>query len=166
MKMRDKIKLIGTTTREGVYETHFMVANAAVKAATASSRKKQVGSLAFAATLYAMYAGTAVAGGNGACGGSATTSLTGFISSAATFMMAIGGVAALLMFAIGGFLIIVGGSESRVRRGMSMLKNAVIGLVVLASGVFIKTVVLNFVGGATSNNGAASGCVGQNGGLK
>lgn len=161
MTMREKLNLIRSTTLEGVQEAHVKALSMGTRASEISNRAKVTATLGFTTLSYFVFAPLAAAGTG--CDSSAATKLTGFISNAAAFMMALGGAAALLMFAVGGFFIIVGGSESRVRRGMGMLKNAVIGLVVLAAGIFIKVVVLSFVGGATGGSDKGPKCINTGG---
>jgi hypothetical protein len=89
-----------------------------------------------------------------------TKGLLSFISSLANFIIALGAGIALLMLAVGAVMIIAGGTPERVRKGMGMIKNVVIGLGVLGCGAFIKVIVTQFVGGAQSGAGTATpGCL-------
>lgn len=106
--------------------------------------------------------GTALAACSG--GGSSLGSLTSFMASAANFAIAFGAAGSVMMLAIGAMFIMFGGTPDRVRRGMTIIKNSVIGLGVLASGMFVKFVIVNFVLGATSgHNGADKSCFNYNG---
>jgi hypothetical protein len=144
----NSFKIIRQATREGASDAMALQAKAAVRIASLDSRAKTALVAALTASVFALNAGFALAAS--ACGGNAADTLTKFIGSAATFMMALGGAGALLMFAVGACFIIFGGTQDRVRRGMTMIKNAVIGLVVLAVGAFIKFIVLAFLDGATT----------------
>jgi hypothetical protein len=96
----------------------------------------------------------ALAAGNG-CTSSAARQLFGFLNAAAQFVIGIAGVGSLLMFAIGAAFIIMGGTPEKVSKGMKIVKNAIIGLGILVAAVFIKTVVLAFVEGATGVKGSS-----------
>ena len=102
--------------------------------------------------LMALGAGTALANngklstlatstGSG-CTSVAAGQLQSFISSAADFAIGIGASGALLMLAVGALFIIFGHTPERVSRGMKIIKNAVIGVGILAVGFFIKFVVV------------------------
>lgn len=162
MTMRDKLRLIRQALGEGVVDVQGKTFAAGSRVAQSSARAKSMVALVFVGSYSALFAGASFAAGSG-CNSAATTSLTTFISDAAKFMEAIGAAGALLMFAIGAFFIIAGGTGSRVSKGFGMIKNAVIGVVVLCAGFFVQHVVLSFVNGATSNNAGAGtpGCVTQ-----
>lgn len=158
----NSFKIIRQASREGVSDAIALQGRIAVRLVSLDARLKATLIVALGAALFALNAGFAYAA---QCGGSnAADTLTKFIDSAATFMMALGGAGALLMFAVGAcFIIFGGGQQSRVSRGMGMIKNAVIGLIVLALGAFIKFVVLEFLSGATKGEADSSGCI-ENGG--
>jgi hypothetical protein len=57
-----------------------------------------------------------------------------------------------------------------VSKGMKMIKNVVIGLAILATGAFLRYVVVDFVGGATGQDTGVNSCLSNyssttNGGL-
>lgn len=111
----------------------------------------------------ALTSGTAYAAARG-CSTNAAKKIQEFIGSAADFAIGIGAGGALLMLAVGALLIIFGGTPDRVSKGMKIIKNSVIGLGILAAGLFIKFIVVYFVLGATGG-GSPSGCISR-GGLK
>lgn len=76
------------------------------------------------------------------CGGDAAKSLAGLIDRAGGALIYLGGAVALFMITLGGFRIIAGHKESAVKDGMKNVKNALIGLAILALGVFIREVVV------------------------
>lgn len=160
MSARNKMSLISQALGEGVVDLQVKAGAAGSRVAQLGPRAKSALVLGIAAMYPALFTAVAWAAPKG-CNSGAATKLVGFIDSAAKFMMAIGGAGALLMFAVGAFFIIAGGTGSRVSKGFGMIKNAVIGLVVLAAGFFIKEVVLSFVSGATSSN--TPGCVNKGG---
>jgi hypothetical protein len=88
-----------------------------------------------------------------------------FISSAASFAIGIGAGGALLMLALGALLIIFGGTPDRVSKGMKVIKNAVIGLGLLAAGLFLKFIVVTFIFGAVGSkvDASAKSCLGTGG---
>lgn len=89
-----------------------------------------------------------------------TSGLTKIIQDAASFLMVIGGVLFILMVVVGGFLIMGGAANKKyVDRGMTIAKNALIGLVILVGAWFVRDVVLQFVGGATNSAGTTA-CAG------
>jgi len=102
--------------------------------------------------------GSAYAAGSG-CSSSAATSLQTFIGDAANFAIGIGAGGALLMVAVGALFIIFGHTPQRASMGMKIIKNAVIGLAVLAAGLFLKFIVLDVVIGASGSNGPGSSTV-------
>ena len=96
------------------------------------------------------------------CHSTAATSITGFIGDAADFAIYIGAAGALLMLAVGALFIIFGGTPDRVSKGMKIIKNAVIGVAILAVGFFIRYIVVNLVLGATGET--KSSCLNSGGG--
>ncbi len=89
----------------------------------------------------------------------ATTSASGLvtlINQAASFLMYIGVAIAVFMIAYGGFRVLSAAKSSWAREGMGYVKNAVIGLVIMLSGLFIKGIVVTFLTGGTA--GASSDC--------
>lgn len=91
-------------------------------------------------------------------GTGATSSLTSLIETAANFLIIIGGALAILMFAIGGFMIMGLGGTKNAKKGFTVVKNALIGLAIMVSGIFIRTVILNFIDGGTGGTNKAK-CV-------
>ena len=156
MTTREKFSLIQSALGEGVVDLQVKAGAAGSRVAQLDPRAKNALVLGIASLYLLVSTNVALAASKG-CSSPATTKLVGFIDSAAKFMMALGGAGALLMFAVGAFFIIAGGTGSRVSKGFGMLKNAVIGLVVLAAGFFIQEVVLSFVSGATGDN--TPGCI-------
>lgn len=98
------------------------------------------------------YAGTVISG----CSSSATSSLVSFLESAADFAIAIGAAGALLMLAVGALAIILGGTTERVSWGMNIIKHAVIGLGLLALGLFIRFIIIDVIVGATGTKGPSA----------
>jgi hypothetical protein len=93
-------------------------------------------------------AATATQGG---CTSGAAQSLFKFVEDAARLMIGFGAVGSLLMLAVGaGFIMFSAGNEGRARKGMTIVKNVVVALAIFGGGIFIKFVVLNFVGAATT----------------
>jgi len=105
------------------------------------------GLMAFGTSAYAAGAG---------CSSSAATALQTFIGDAANFAIGIGAGGALLMVAVGALFIIFGHTPQRASMGMKIIKNAVIGLAVLAAGLFLKFIILDVVIGAAGSNGPSS----------
>jgi len=105
---------------------------------------------------YAMFASFSWANRPG-CQQEATDRVLALLDSATKFIMAIVGGLAVLAFVIGGALIVAGGTSSRVKMGMTLLKNALIGLGVVAAAGFIQFVVLDLISGATGTDTA--GCL-------
>ena len=109
--------------------------------------------LAVAAALTALVVnGIAFAAAStGGCKSDAATKLFGFINDAARLMIGFGAVGSLLMLSVGaGFIMFSAGNEGRARKGMTIVKNVVVALAIFGAGVFIKYIVLNFVGAATT----------------
>lgn len=119
----------------------------------------RVAAIVGALLVYASRPAAAYAAGG--CKSDAATTLIKFIKDAAKFMIGIGGAVALLMLAVGAFLIIVGGTPDRVAKGMKMIKNTVIGLVVLSAGLLISFVVTQFVEAAAGSRADNSRCIDQ-----
>lgn len=87
-------------------------------------------------------------------GGADGGRLQGIIDGAAGFLIILGGSLSILMFAIGGFMILGSGLKREwVGKGMSVVKYALVGLVILVIGGFVKTVVLSIIGAAGSSTG-------------
>jgi hypothetical protein len=106
----------------------------------------------FVAALVApLYASGAAFAAKGGCDSPAAEKLFNFVDEAAKLMIGFGAVGALLMLAIGaGFIMFSAGNEGRARKGMTIVKNVVIALLIFGGGIFIKFIVLNFVGAATT----------------
>ena len=80
--------------------------------------------------------------GSTAKGASQILNLMSFIAEA---LVGIGGVTFLLMVALGGCLIIFGVTPRRVYKGHEMIKQAMIGLAIIAVGLVIKVVLIDIV---------------------
>lgn len=99
------------------------------------------------------------------CGVEEASGLVAIIRRAATFLMVLGGAVFLLMMVTAGFLIMGGAANKKyVKLGMSIAKNAFIGLIILVLAWFFRSVVLQFLGGATGNQ-AATNCPSDGGGV-
>jgi hypothetical protein len=111
-------------------------------------------SLAVGALMAPFVSSTAFAfAASSGCGTSAAQKLHDFLNSGAQFLIGIGAIGSLVMFVVGAlFIMFSAGNESRASKGMSIVKRTVIGLIILAGGVFIKYVVLQFVQGATGSS--------------
>ena len=112
------------------------------------------------------FGSAAYAAGTG-CGSSAASALQTFIGDAANFAIGIGAGGALLMVAVGALMIIFGHTPQRASMGMKIIKNAVIGLAVLAAGLFLKFIVVDVVIGASGShapNGTVKSCLNTGGG--
>jgi hypothetical protein len=156
--MREDLKLMRQAGLEGVSEAVALSQSFAVRIASLNDRLKALIVLASAGTLLALSSTAAYA-----CGGSkAADRLSEFIETAAEFLIAIGGAAALLMFAVGAIMIIFAHNSSRKAKGMDVLKNAVIGLIILGAGLFAKYVIVEFIKGLTGGKNSAE-CLGKNG---
>jgi hypothetical protein len=161
MNVHDKKEMVQEASIAAASDIQASIYSVATKAASLSGRVRLMIAGSAIALYYAMFAGYAYAAG---CNTGAASDLVKFIDNAANFMMAIGGAGALLMFAVAAFFIITGHKESQVSKGFKMVKNALIGLAILAAGFFLKEVLLKFIGGATGSN--ASKCVESGKGLK
>lgn len=161
MNVHEKKELVQAASTAAVSDIQANIYSAATKAASLSGRVRLMIAGSAIALYYAMFAGYAYASG---CKSGAASELVDFIDNAANFMMAIGGAGALLMFAVAAFFIITGHKESQVSKGFKMVKNALIGLAILAAGFFIKEVLLQFISGATG--GSSGRCVKEGSGLK
>jgi len=89
----------------------------------------------------------------------AAQALESFFSGAATFLIYIGGAVFLLMMAAGGIMFMIGTSSGQIGKAKSYIKHALIGLVVLVTGVFVKEVVVNLIAGISSGTNSAE-CLG------
>jgi hypothetical protein len=148
-QLKENMSLLRQAGREGVQESAALGVTAATRVASLSREAKAAVTLTlFAAIFFLGSSNLALAAANN-CGGRPAQRITTFISNAATFMIAIGGVGALLMFAVGAAMIIFAVQPQYKSQGMGYIKNAIIGLVILVSGLFIKEVLLQFVEGAT-----------------
>ena len=157
--MKDNIKLMRQAGREGVQTAAVLPYLAAARVSALSERMKVLLVAALATFGVFAYSG-GVAWAAKKCGGAgAADRLSDFIGQAALFLIAIGGASALLMFAVGALFIIFSTSSEKKKKGMDILKNAVIGLVVLGVGIFVKYVVLAFIKGATGNNNSVGNCI-------
>ena len=92
----------------------------------------------------------ALADGSGAsgatgCASNAATSLLTLTNDASIFLIGAGASISILMFALGALFIIFGVTPRHVYKGQEMIKQTIIGLAVLAGGVFIKTVIVDVV---------------------
>ena len=94
----------------------------------------------------------AVTGASGVtgCVSTSATTLLGYVNYTAEALIGIGAMVSLFMFALGGCFIIFGYTPKQVDKGMEMIKQTMIGLAVLAGGVFIKVIVIDVVFGASA----------------
>lgn len=115
------------------------------------------------ATAYSATYTYAATTGTG-CDNAGSSNIQTLLERAAQFLIAIGGALALVMFVVGALFIMSG---HKVEKGYKFIKNTVIGLFLLAGGVFIKVVVANLVIGATqatnTTDAAAQQCAGFSG---
>ena len=124
----------------GVTEAHLTATRWAD--ALTSGRRRTV-SLLVLALLSLAGGGTAwAAEQEGGCASESANALLDFTQYAADFLIGVGSGMSVLMFSIGGLFIIFGGTPQRVSKGMELIKQTVIGLAILASGVFIREVVV------------------------
>lgn len=106
---------------------------------------------AIAAPLINTGVAAAAAANSGGCESGAAQKLFSFVEDAARLMIGFGAVGSLLMLAVGaGFIMFSAGNEGRARKGMTIVKNVVVALAIFGGGIFIKFIVLNFVGAATT----------------
>jgi hypothetical protein len=157
--MKTQIAMIREALVEGVVETQ-LTAQSRAQVVVGWSRARQFATaLAIVAFILMLQNAEALAQRAG-CDTQAADKLVGFIESGAQFMIGIGAAGALLMFAVGAaFIIFAGGKAERASKGMGIIKNCVIGLVILAAGAFIKFIVLTFVDGTGANQ---SSCTNSN----
>ena len=163
--MHENLNLMRQAGREGVAEAMALTTRVAYRITSLNQKVKTLMIIAAAGLVLSFNSALAFAAG--ACGNEAASKLSGFINQAATFLIVIGGAAALLMFAVGALMIIFAHNSSRKSKGMDILKNSVIGLIVLGAGAFFRFVVVKFIDGLTTgknqtnciptDNGAAGG---------
>lgn len=157
--MKENMQLMRQAGREGVQTAAGLPYLAAARVSALSERMKVALIVALASFGVFAYSG-GIAWAAKQCGGQGAASrLSDFIGQAALFLIAIGGASSLLMFAVGAIFIIFSTSSEKKKKGMDILKNAVIGLVVLGVGIFIKFVVLAFIQGATGNENSVGKCI-------
>lgn len=131
---------------------------------TLSLQVKSLAILAFVTTYYGVFAALGLArSGGGRCTNEAGEGVVEAIGQIAQVIMFIVGALVVLMFMVGGALIVAGGKSSRVQQGFTFLKNALIGLAVVAAAFFIQEFVLKLVAAAVT--GDTPGCLesGQSG---
>lgn len=127
-------------------------------ASARSSKAGLAGTGAAAALLVAPGMAAAQAGCN--AGGSSTDGLTTLIQQAANFLIIVGGALAVLMLAVGGFMIMgLGGTSKHSRKGMTIVKNALIGLAIMVAGVFLREVIVKFIAGGTGAGNNSADCL-------
>jgi hypothetical protein len=123
-----------------------------------SLQVKSLAILAFVTTYYGIFAGFSLArSGQKGCGNDSAKEVLDAIGSVASVIMFIVGGLVVLMFMVGGALIVAGGKSSRVQQGFTFLKNALIGLAIVAAALFIQEFVLKVVGAAFT--GDTPGCL-------
>lgn len=84
------------------------------------------------------------------CVGKGAKGLINIIDMIVGMILGVGGALAIFIIVIGGCRIIFAGDNgNHVRKGMDMVKNACIGIIILASGTLIQAIVISFVTGAT-----------------
>lgn len=125
---------------------------------TGRRNRRLLGSGMAAGSLFAPSMAMAAAPAAG-CDAGRATGLQKIVRDASMFLIVLGGSVAVLMFVIGGFMIMAGGgSRKHKQRGMDIVKNAFIGLAIMVSGIFVRTIVVNFIGGASADT-SATGCI-------
>lgn len=156
-------KLLTSSKRlatEAVTDSRAQAASALVWFSSLDMRVKSFALLSFITIYYGVFAGFSWArSGAEGCGNQSAQEVLDAISSVASVIMFFVGGLVVLMFMVGGALIVVGGKSSRVQQGFTFLKNALIGLAIVAVAIFIQEFVLNVVGAAFGTD--TPGCLGE-----
>lgn len=138
---------------QGVFELPQNLKAMVVPAKGASLKSKLVrfAAVGAAATPLALMGGAQAYAASCA---NTTTNANGVITllqNVGMLMIVLGGVGALITFGAGALMIMwSGGNHGRAQKGMTMVKNTIIGLAVLAGGLFLRTVITQFVNGSTA----------------
>lgn len=146
-------RILNAQTRAQLW-LHQRASRAAGNEATAPARGR-IGMLGAGALGAIAFAPALASANTPATGCTANTAgLTNLIQQAANFLIIIGGAFAVLMFAVGGFMIMGLGGTRKVRKGFDIVKNALIGLAIMIGGIFVREVLVKFIGGATNGKNA------------
>lgn len=157
MTLINRIKFTRDALQVALYQGVFELPQnlkAAVVPAKGSSLKSKIArftAVGFSAAPLALM-GSAQA--YAASCGQTTTNANGVITllqNVGMLMIVLGGVGALITFGAGALMIMwSGGNHGRAQKGMTMVKNTIVGLAVLAGGLFLRTVITQFVSGSTA----------------
>lgn len=114
-----------------------------------SAKTKAAFFATFMVGYYAIFAKTAFGAGEG-CDSEAADKIVDFLSSIGKFLLIIVGALSALVFLAGGAMVVVGANnENRVRSGMKMMKNALIGLVAVVAAGVVRWLILDLLAGST-----------------
>ncbi|MBA3734372.1 MAG: hypothetical protein H0W90_04100 [Actinobacteria bacterium] len=127
----------------------------------AGSRKGRALTIAVIGSTVSLRATNAVAAGSVSdCKQGATGGIVSLFQNIGILLYVIGGVVALVAFAGAAVMFMFsGGNEGRAEKGMRWAKNTVWGLVLLAGGFFIRSVVVDFA--ANSHTVVAGKAMGE-----
>ena len=133
-----------------------------VEAALSMSLRKRIGTvlgLSLFATIVA--APGAVAADCGAAA-SGTSPIITLFAQLTWYVIAIGGVGAVLVGVVGAlFIMFSAGNSERATKGMTIVKNALIGLAIMGGIFLLRTAVTSFVGGTYAATGNPNCSVNQ-----
>jgi cytochrome bd-type quinol oxidase subunit 2 len=120
-----------------------------------------VGAQALMAPAGAMATGGTTGGVEAECSDS-TRNVIDLVQSLIGWAMALGGILVVVLYILAGIQwMAAGGNQGKVQKATNMIKNATIGLIILAVAFLIRNVILDLVaGGADGNNnvGALRAC--------
>jgi hypothetical protein len=110
-----------------------------------------LGLLALPLTSVALAAAPIVANVCGQTNSGGTNGIVDLFKTVGTIIIAIGGAAFLVTLGIGALMIMAsGGNSQRADKGMGWIKNSIIGVGLLAFGVFIRSIVVHIVSNMTT----------------
>lgn len=139
----------------GTVELHAKVARVLTPPAEKSLiwKAKRLGAVSlglFALPLTASAVALADACSSGGSTDSGTSGLVSLFQTIGTIIIAIGGAAFLVTLGVGALMIMAaGGNSQRADKGMAWIKNSVIGVGLLAFGIFIRSIVVHVVANMT-----------------
>jgi hypothetical protein len=165
-------KCIGEAVQSGVVEIHAKATSALTPPAERARawKTKRLAAVTMAlVSLPLLSAGMALADACGQTNAGGTDAIVSLFKTVGTIIIAIGGAAFLVTLGIGALMIMgSGGNTQRADKGMKWIKNSIIGVGLLAFGIFIRSIVVHVVANmtsavSTSNPDSAAPATGTNG---
>jgi len=130
------------------------IRSGASKAAHMSLRARIASVAGLAVACFGIFSALAVAANTCGSAAAGTSPIITLFAQLTWYVIAIGGVGAVLVGVVGAlFIMFSAGNSERATKGMTIVKNALIGLAIMGGIFLLRTAVTSFVGGTSAATG-------------